>query len=312
MPETPARDSSEPVLPPVQAPVQPVEISNCELATRLIESYSNDGISPFSGRDLPSPPEVTAIINLVRELLLPGSTGATRPSPTLLPAYIEGQLASLRVKLAQQLCRGLFYQWPSPQPDRCECDARASKIAARFLTTLPDLRRLILLDVRAAYEGDPAASSLDEVIFSYPGVRAVTVYRMAHALRLLGAQVVPRMMSELAHADTGIDIHPGAEIGESLFIDHGTGVVIGETTRIGHRVRIYQGVTLGALSLPRGAARRQSGSKRHPTIEDDVIIYANATILGGETVIGRGAVVGGNTWITESVPPGARIANPLR
>lgn len=288
------------------------KISNCELAEQLIASYKSDCVEPFTGRELPSPPEVLEIVALLRELLLPGSTGAPQVNPSLLHAFIEGQLATVRVKLAQQLCRGLVYRWPSPQPDCCECESRAAIIAARFLSGLVELRRLVLLDVRAAFEGDPAASSLDEVVFSYPGVRAVTVYRIAHALWQLHAQVVPRMMSEQAHAETGIDIHPGAEIGESVFIDHGTGVVIGETTRIGSRVRIYQGVTLGALSLPTGAARKQSGCKRHPTIEDDVIIYANATILGGDTVIGRGAVIGGNTWITESVPPSARIAHGLR
>jgi serine O-acetyltransferase len=292
--------------------VQPTRLGNSELAAQLLESYRKDSLDPYHGRELPSPPEVVAIVSLVRELVLPGSTGESRPSPTLLPSFIEGQLAALRVKLAQQLCRGLVYRWPSAKPDGCECESRASQIAARFLNGLPELRRLVLLDVRAAYEGDPAASSFDEVVFSYPGVRAITVYRIAHALWQLGAQVVPRIMSEQAHADTGIDIHPGAEIGESIFIDHGTGVVIGETTRIGNHVRIYQGVTLGALSLPSGAARRQSGSKRHPTIEDGVIIYANATILGGATVIGSGAVIGGNTWVTESVPPGARVTNPLR
>ena len=288
------------------------ELSNCEVAAQLLQSYRSDCAEPFAGRELPSPLEVAEIVTLLRELILPGSTGASRPNASLLHAFVEGQLATVRVKLAQQLCRGLIYRWPSPQPDCCQCEARAAIIAARFLAGLVELRRLVLQDVRAAFEGDPAASSLDEVVFSYPGVRAVTVYRIAHALWLLGAQVVPRMMSEAAHAETGIDIHPGAEIGEAIFIDHGTGVVIGETTRIGSRVRIYQGVTLGALSLPTGAARAQSGRKRHPTIEDDVIIYANATILGGETVIGRGAIIGGNTWVTESVPPGSRIAHGLR
>ncbi len=286
---------------------EPTAQSSFELADRLLESYRSDGINPFSGRELPSPIEVAGVLSLVRELLFPGSTGIARPGPGLLRTFLEGQLALLRVKLAQQLCRGFVYGWPSPQPDCCACEARADKLAVRFLNTLPELRRLGLLDVRAAYDGDPAASSLDEIVFSYPGVRAITVYRIAHVLWQLGAQVVPRMMSEQAHAETGIDIHPGAEIGESFFIDHGTGVVIGETTTIGRRVRIYQGVTLGALSLPSDAARQQRGHKRHPTLEDDVIIYANATILGGQTVIGAGAVIGGNTWVTQSVPKNGRV-----
>lgn len=286
--------------------------SNCELATKLVASYERQNALSGSGRDLPSPPEVSAILSAVRELLLPGSTGTPRPRGGLLHSFIEGQIATLRVKLVQQLFRGIYYRWPGSQPDCAACEAQASQIAAAFLDQLPELRRLVLLDVQAAFDGDPAATGLDEVAFSYPGVYAVTIYRIAHALWQLGAQVVPRMMSEQAHAEAGIDIHPAARIGEGFFIDHGTGVVIGETTQIGARVRIYQGVTLGALSLPRGSVRGQVGHKRHPTIEDDVVIYANATILGGQTVIGRGAVVGGNAFVTDSVQPGARVSNPCR
>jgi serine O-acetyltransferase len=286
--------------------------SNCELATQLIASYQREDALSGRGRDLPSPPEISAILSAVRELLLPGSTGTPRPRGGLLHSFVEGQIATLRVKLVQQLFRGIFYRWPGEKPDCVACEAQASQIAAAFLDQLPELRRLVLSDVMAAFEGDPAATGLDEVAFSYPGVHAVTVYRIAHALWQLGAQVVPRMMSEQAHAEAGIDIHPAAQIGESFFIDHGTGVVIGETTQIGARVRIYQGVTLGALSLPRGTVRGQVGHKRHPTIEDDVVIYANATILGGQTVIGRGAVIGGNAFVTDSVPPGVRVANPCR
>jgi len=161
--------------------------------------------------------------------------------------------------------------------------------------------------MRAAYEGDPAATGTDEVVFAYPGTLAITVFRIAHRLLELGAVIVPRMMTEQAHGWTGIDIHPGATIGESFFIDHGTGIVIGETSRIGDHVRMYQGVTLGALSVRNRSGAAKAGKQRHPTIEDDVTIYANATILGGSTVIGRGAVVGGNAWITYSVPPGVRV-----
>src|SRR5688572_31858052 len=171
---------------------------------------------------------------------------------------------------------------------------------------------MIRLDLRAAYESDPAATGIDEVLLTYPGAYAVTVYRIAHALLKEGAVIVPRMMTELAHRRTGIDIHPGAEIGHSFFIDHGTGVVIGETTLIGDRVRIYQGVTLGALSVPQGEARPEPGHRRHPTLEDDVVIYANATILGGDTVIGRGAVIGGNAFVTTSVAPGTRVSGAPR
>ena len=169
---------------------------------------------------------------------------------------------------------------------------------------------MLVVDVQAAYDGDPAAPNLSEIIFAYPGLVAVTVYRIAHELQVLGVPLLPRIMTEHAHSLTGIDIHPGANIGPSFFIDHGTGVVIGETTEIGTGVKIYQGVTLGALSFPkdeRGKIIR--GTKRHPTIEDGVVIYAGATILGGETVIGKGAVIGGNTWVIQSVPPHSRVLN---
>jgi serine O-acetyltransferase len=162
-------------------------------------------------------------------------------------------------------------------------------------------------DVQAALEGDPAAKNYDEIIFSYPGIFAIAVYRTAHQLYELGVPLIPRMMTEYAHGFTGIDIHPGAKIGKSFFIDHGTGVVVGETTEIGHRVRLYQGVTLGALSLPRDAANRFRNRKRHPTIEDDVIIYSNATILGKDAVIGARSIIGGNVWITEKVPPDTKV-----
>ena len=167
---------------------------------------------------------------------------------------------------------------------------------------MPDLRKMLARDVRAAYEGDPAARSYDEIIFSYPGIFAITVYRVAHRLFEAGVPLLPRIMTEYAHNMTGIDIHPGAQIGDRFVIDHGTGVVIGETTRIGDNVRIYQGVTLGALSLPKDAGQRLRGRKRHPTIEEDVIIYSGATILGGDTVIGARSVIGGNVWLTNSVP----------
>jgi len=169
------------------------------------------------------------------------------------------------------------------------------------------LRGLLAMDIRAAYEGDPAARGFDEIIFSYPGLFAVTIYRIAHRLHHQGVPMIPRIMTEFAHSHTGIDIHPGSQIGESFFIDHGTGVVIGETTVIGNHVRLYQGVTLGALSLSREECESLRNRKRHPTIEDDVIIYANATVLGGETVIGARSVIGGNVWITHSVPPDTEV-----
>ena len=183
-----------------------------------------------------------------------------------------------------------------------------------LLAAIPQLRALLSKDVLAAFQGDPAANSVEEVIFSYPSIDAITVHRIAHELYRAGVPMLPRIMAEHAHSSSGIDIHPGARIGESFFIDHGTGVVIGQTAVIGNGVKVYQGVTLGALSLARGAGAGEGG-KRHPTIEDGVTIYAGATILGGQTVIGRGSVIGGNAWLVESVPPGSRIhyeAPPVR
>jgi serine O-acetyltransferase len=181
----------------------------------------------------------------------------------------------------------------------------ATQICAQYFQSLPTLAHMIDRDAEAAFQGDPAAHSIEEVIVSYPGFYAIAVHRLAHALHLLGVPLLPRLMSEYAHERTGIDIHPSATIGESFFIDHGTGVVIGETSKIGKNVKIYQGVTLGALSVK----KRLQNTKRHPTIEDDVVIYANSTILGGETVVGAGSVIGGNVWLTQSVAAGSKIFN---
>jgi len=180
-------------------------------------------------------------------------------------------------------------------------------VALGLLESIPSIRKTLATDVRAVYEGDPAAKSYDEIIFSYPGIFAMTVFRVAHKLFELQVPLLPRIMTEHAHGLTGIDIHPGADIGERFVIDHGTGVVIGETTVIGKNVRIYQGVTLGALSLPKDAGELLRGKKRHPTIENDVIVYSGATILGGDTVIGARSVIGGNVWITKSVPPDTKV-----
>ena len=191
------------------------------------------------------------------------------------------------------------------------CSGRdAKEIVDEFLTALPEVRRLVDTDVQAAYDGDPAATSRMEVVMAYPGLYAVTIHRLAHVLYKLKVPIIPRVMSELAHSKTGIDIHPGATIGERFFIDHGTGVVIGETTVIGRNVRLYQGVTLGGLSFDKDSnGALVKGLKRHPNIEDNVVIYANATILGGDTTIGHDSEIGGNVWIKESVPPNSRVYN---
>lgn len=189
-------------------------------------------------------------------------------------------------------------------------DRKASDVVAEFVVRLPEVRRLVDTDVSAAYDGDPAATSRMEVVMAYPGLYAVTIHRLAHELYRLKVPILPRVMSELAHSKTGIDIHPGATIGERFFIDHGTGVVIGETTVIGRNVRLYQGVTLGGLSFDKDASGALvKGLKRHPNIEDNVVIYANATILGGNTTIGHDSEIGGNVWIKDSVPPNSRVYN---
>ena len=193
--------------------------------------------------------------------------------------------------------------------DGCSCEKRADQVMEALFKALPQIRATLITDIEAAKKGDPAAESLDEIVFSYPFLEAIATHRIAHELYKENVPIIPRMMSERAHSRTGIDIHPGATIGESFFIDHGTGVVIGETTTIGNRVKIYQGVTLGALSPFDRQGAPLSGKKRHPDIQDDVIIYANATILGGDTVIGKGSIIGGNTWITKSVPPNSLIYN---
>ncbi|MEO6954754.1 MAG: serine O-acetyltransferase [Polyangia bacterium] len=278
------------------------------IAERLVASYAADqSVRIAPGHELPSPPEIRQAITELRELLFPGATTTSafsNGSPLL--TVIEARVEEVRARLARQVYRGLHHRCDKTVSDCGECHGRAVTITDGFLDALPGIRATLLEDVRAAYDGDPAASGTDEVVFAYPGIHAITVYRLAHHLFELGARIVPRIMVEQSHSETGIDIHPAAVIGAGFFIDHGTGVVIGETSTIGNRVRIYQGVTLGALSLPTSRVRALSTEKRHPTIEDDVIIYANATILGGKTVIGKGAIIGGNCWITESVPPGAR------
>ena len=284
-----------------------------QLAATIAQTYQAGprAMHHIGGYELPQQAEVEGCVETARALLMPGFVGGPLPSESAsVETYVRERLEQLRARLCAQLYRGLHHRCAALEDrsaDCVVCAEKARRICTRFLEALPGLRAALATDVEAAYEGDPAATGTDEVIFCYPGLYAITCYRMAHRLLLDGASIIPRMITEHAHEKTGIDIHPGATIGRWFFIDHGTGIVIGETTTIGERVRIYQGVTLGALSVPKGKARAAESTKRHPTIEDEVIIYANATILGGETVIGRGAVIGGNCWVTASVAPGARL-----
>ena len=295
------------------------------VADQLLDAYLDPDAAEMQhigSYELPSEAGVERIIELSRELLFPGYAGPDVPRSDRagLREVVMERLEELRMALHRQVYRGHHHrrqQLLGQNELECQaCTAKAEAIADRYLADLPELRAQVRLDLRAAYESDPAATGIDEILFCYPGTYAITVYRIAHALLQEGGVIVPRMMTELAHRRTGIDIHPGAEIGKSFFIDHGTGVVIGETTKIGDRVRIYQGVTLGALTVPQGEARpvdlASGGKRRHPTIEDDVVIYANATILGGDTVIGKGSVIGGNAFITSSVAAGTRISGSGR
>jgi serine O-acetyltransferase len=276
---------------------------NDALAEELVSNYHEVRIWPPGQCELPSQEELVRLFEDMRNLLYPGLTG--QPVPGTAQA-VRRKLDQIERRLVHQIELGLCHRRQMAAADApCTSAPDARALARGLLERLPELRRQLATDVLAAVTGDPAASGADEVIFCYPGLYAITAYRLAHVMVQAEIPVLPRMLTEHAHARTGIDIHPGADIGESFFIDHGTGVVIGETTVIGRHVRIYQGVTLGALSVPEGQTLR--GKKRHPTLEDDVVIYANATILGGDTVIGRGAIIGGNTWVTQSVPPGARI-----
>jgi serine O-acetyltransferase len=256
---------------------------------------------------IPSRQVVVAVIDLLRELLFPGYFSRDKIDPVTLRYSLGQSTTETFDLLSEQICRSIRHDCFRYEQPCTDCENRGHDLSLKLLEEIPALRRILATDVRATFEGDPAARSHDEIIFSYPGIYAMAVYRVAHRLFELGVPLLPRIMTEHAHSITGIDIHPGAEIGESFVIDHGTGVVIGETTRIGKNVRIYQGVTLGALSLPKNAGDQYRGRKRHPTIEDDVIVYSGATLLGGDTVIGARSVIGGNVWITESVPPDTMV-----
>ncbi len=291
------------------------------LARRIAETYrSGGGINRIGERELPSQPRIEKILQILLAVAFPGYFGGRVRERTDMEAFVASRIDNVFVELSEIAARALIFVQreeirsavPSPLPpdaDPAEAQAIAEGLVLEYLDRLPEVRALLRTDVQAAYEGDPASVGRDEIILCYPGTLAIAVHRLAHPLYRLGVPFVPRIMNEWAHGRTGTDIHPGARIGRHFFIDHATGVVVGETAEIGERVKIYQGVTLGALSFPRNPdGSLVKGGKRHPTIEDDVTIYANATILGGGTVVGRGAVIGGGAWITRSVPAGARIS----
>jgi len=272
----------------------------------LLENYDAYGMVNHSGAvNLPGRESVDGIVRGIEELLFPGFLENVCTDRDALRKLTAAKVNKLSLALKREVEKSFAFsvRHGALNCGHDGCRAVAALVVEEFFEELPRIRVILGKDLEAAVRGDPAAMSENEVILSYPGFQAIAVHRIAHFFWTRQVPIIPRMMSELVHGRTGIDIHPGAEIGESFFIDHGTGVVIGETTIIGKNVKLYQGVTLGALSVK----KEESGHKRHPTLEDDITIYANATILGGETVIGKGSIIGGSVWITQSVPPGSKV-----
>jgi len=272
-------------------------------------SYGSDrGIDKLESAALPSQRKVAEALLHLEHVVYMGCYSARDLDRTNLRHHIGEHLYEAFDMLVEQVSRAVAYYREGGTEPTAEDSRWSEKIILDVFAQLPKIRELAAYDVQAAYEGDPAANSTEEIIFSYPGVQAITVYRIAHEFFIRNVPMIPRIMTEDAHGRTGIDIHPGARIGKAFFIDHGTGVVVGETTVIGDRVKVYQGVTLGALAIRRDdSGELIRDGKRHPTIEDDVTIYAGAKILGGETVIGKGSVIGGNVWLTDSVAPGSQV-----
>ncbi len=280
----------------------------------LIQSYREDSGNNFiDDTNLPVNDSVKEILDYLLEILFPGYKGI-RSITTENVAFIIGSiLCKIRSLLQIQITRVLKHECKIKNcSESCDCVKNAENMTTNLLNSLVHIRKLLQADVQAAYDGDPAAKSLEEIVISYPGLKAIAIHRIAHELYTMKVPLIPRMMNEIAHSETGIDIHPGAKIGKRFFIDHGTGVVIGETTVIGENVKIYQGVTLGAISFSTDEnGNAVKGIKRHPNIEDNVTIYAEATLLGNIT-IGKGSIIGGNTWIKEDVPAGTLVGQPFQ
>ncbi|MBN1864288.1 MAG: hypothetical protein JW808_05255 [Victivallales bacterium] len=274
----------------------------------IVSTYQDaQGINHIEGFNLPSETEVLDILKDILEIIFPGYAGRKTASMSSVRYCVGESLSKIYPSLFSQIMRSYRYNCAMNKCHDCDVPKMARDATVALIGAIPEIRSIMKLDVQAAYDGDPAAASLDEIILSYPGVRAITIQRVAHVLYMQKVPLIPRMLGEYAHTITGIDIHPGASLGKGVFIDHGTGVVIGETAEIGNNVKIYQGVTLGALSFPKDACGKIiKGAKRHPTIEDDVTIYSGATILG-DIVIGRRSVIGGNVWLTSDLAPGSKV-----
>jgi serine O-acetyltransferase len=276
------------------------------LSTIVANYQEHPDMIPLDSGSLPNKDVIIEIIHMLREVLFPGYFGKQNLITATLEYHIGDLLIDIHEKLHKQIGYALKHQAIKTSDVTIAIDKKADEIVCEFLSKIPKIRDILATDVQAAFDGDPAAEDKDEIIFSYPGIFAVSIHRLAHELYLLSVPLIPRIMTEYAHSVTGIDIHAGAEIGKHFFIDHGTGVVIGETTTIGDHVKMYQGVTLGALSTKGGQNLR--GAKRHPTLEDEVTVYSGASILGGETVIGKGVVIGSNAFITQSVADGTKVS----
>ncbi|MBE0534924.1 MAG: serine acetyltransferase [Phycisphaerae bacterium] len=277
-----------------------------DIIEAIVATYDGDsGTNFIDVTNLPVREKIMMLLEDLLELLFPGYTGKRVVRKENIRYIVGDILCKLRSDLTEQICLALRHECRLKNCVTCDCATMAADITEKLIARLPQIRELLKTDVQAAFNGDPAAKSLEEIVISYPYIAAITIHRIAHELHLMEVPLIPRIMSESAHAKTGIDIHPGAKIGRHFFIDHGTGVVVGETAVIGDNVKFYQGVSLVAISIPRDAQRIR-GVKRHPTIEDDVTIYAEATILGNVTV-GRGAVIGANAWVRQDVPPGVTV-----
>jgi serine O-acetyltransferase len=272
----------------------------------IVETYQDEsGINLIDTTNLPLRDRILEILDLLMEVVFPGYTGARDVTSSNIGFVVGDILSQVQSQLNEQIERAFLHQCRLKKADCTGCHEMTREVTNYLLEQLPRIRKVLKTDIQAAFDGDPAASSYEEIVLSYPGLKAIAVHRIAHELYLKDVPLIPRIMSEHAHQRTGIDINPGAKIGERFFIDHGTGIVIGETSIIGNNVKIYQGVTLGALAPAKGQSLR--GVKRHPTIEDDVTIYAAATILGDIT-IGKGTIISGNVWIKDTVPPGVIVS----
>ena len=286
----------------------PPAVALAELADRIGRTYADGvGVNHVDGDNLPRRAEVAAITELLLEVIFPGFNERQQSRRENVTGDVAELLKEIYSELFDQICRAIRYSCKKEVVCQCGVMKRTNRAVFALLNALPEIRETMKADVAAAYAGDPAATSYDEIILSYPGIKAITIQRFAHVLYASGTPLIPRMMTEHAHSLTGIDIHPGAKLGKGVFIDHGTGVVIGETAVIGDNVRIYQGVTLGAGNFPKDACGMLiKGNKRHPTIGSNVTIYSGASVLGDIT-IGDNSVIGGNVWLTESLPRGTKI-----